>query len=132
MKQTSSALPRALRDVGYGVVAEQNLLHNRRIMVIFLTHGTPQIAGMPLFLHGADRAPKLGETTVEIEGQRVPLRPALWCLTLPFNLTGLLAGTVPCGLNSERLPIGLPIGSIRTRTLRQNHAGVGGIPHSPL
>jgi aspartyl-tRNA(Asn)/glutamyl-tRNA(Gln) amidotransferase subunit A len=54
-------------------------------------------------------APRLGETTVEIDGEAVPMRPALRRFTLPFNLAGLPACTVPCGFSSEGLPIGLQI-----------------------
>jgi aspartyl-tRNA(Asn)/glutamyl-tRNA(Gln) amidotransferase subunit A len=54
-------------------------------------------------------APRLGESTVEIDGEAVPMRPALRRFTLPFNLAGLPACTVPCGFSSEGLPIGLQI-----------------------
>jgi aspartyl-tRNA(Asn)/glutamyl-tRNA(Gln) amidotransferase subunit A len=54
-------------------------------------------------------APQLQETTVQIDGKQVPMRPALRRFTLPFNLTGFPACTVPCGFSPEGLPIGLQI-----------------------
>jgi aspartyl-tRNA(Asn)/glutamyl-tRNA(Gln) amidotransferase subunit A len=53
--------------------------------------------------------PKLGETTVEIDGHQVPMRPTLRRFTLPFNLSGHPSCTVPCGFSPEGLPIGLQI-----------------------
>ena len=37
------------------------------------------------------------------------MRPALRRFTLPFNLSGLPACTIPCGLSPDGLPIGLQI-----------------------
>jgi Asp-tRNA(Asn)/Glu-tRNA(Gln) amidotransferase A subunit family amidase len=54
-------------------------------------------------------ASKLGETNVDIDGRQVSMWPALRLFTLPFNLSGLPACTVPCGFSSDRLPIGLQI-----------------------
>jgi aspartyl-tRNA(Asn)/glutamyl-tRNA(Gln) amidotransferase subunit A len=53
--------------------------------------------------------PPLGADTVDIGGQVVPMRPVLRRLTLPFNLAGFLACTIPCGVSPEGLPIGLQI-----------------------
>ena len=38
-----------------------------------------------------------------------PLRPSLIRFTRPFNVTGHPAASVPCGVTSEGLPIGLQI-----------------------
>lgn len=54
-------------------------------------------------------APKLGDDQVEIDDHQVPMRPALRRLTLPFNLSGLPACTIPCGFSPDGLPIGLQI-----------------------
>ncbi len=54
-------------------------------------------------------APRLGEDTLDIGGHAVPMRPMLRRLTLPFNLSGFPACTIPCGLSPEGLPIGLQI-----------------------
>jgi aspartyl-tRNA(Asn)/glutamyl-tRNA(Gln) amidotransferase subunit A len=54
-------------------------------------------------------APKLSDTTVDIDGQQLPMRSTLRRLTLPFNLSGLPAITIPCGFSPEGLPIGLQI-----------------------
>ncbi|MEE9146139.1 MAG: amidase [Candidatus Tectomicrobia bacterium] len=53
--------------------------------------------------------PKLGDDQVDIDGSQVPMRPALRRFTLPFNLSGLPACTIPCGLSPDGLPIGLQI-----------------------
>jgi len=54
-------------------------------------------------------SPRLGDDTVEIGGHAVPMRPMLRRLTLPFNLSGLPACTIPCGISPDGLPIGLQI-----------------------
>ncbi len=54
-------------------------------------------------------SPRLGDDTVEMDGGAVPMRPMLRRLTLPFNLSGLPACTVPCGISPDGLPIGLQI-----------------------
>ncbi len=53
--------------------------------------------------------PKLGDDQIDINGSQVPMRPALRRFTLPFNLSGLPACTIPCGLSPDGLPIGLQI-----------------------
>jgi aspartyl-tRNA(Asn)/glutamyl-tRNA(Gln) amidotransferase subunit A len=45
----------------------------------------------------------------EINGESVDPARSLACLTMPFNLTGGPAATVPCGFSSEGLPVGLQI-----------------------
>jgi aspartyl-tRNA(Asn)/glutamyl-tRNA(Gln) amidotransferase subunit A len=54
-------------------------------------------------------SPRLGDDTVEIGGNTVPMRPMLRRLTLPFNLSGFPACTIPCGMSPDGLPIGLQI-----------------------
>jgi aspartyl-tRNA(Asn)/glutamyl-tRNA(Gln) amidotransferase subunit A len=54
-------------------------------------------------------APTLGDNQVDVDGHQLPMRPLLRRLTLPFNLSGLPACTIPCGFSPDGLPIGLQI-----------------------
>jgi aspartyl-tRNA(Asn)/glutamyl-tRNA(Gln) amidotransferase subunit A len=54
-------------------------------------------------------APRLGQTQVHLGQRQTSTREALLRLMRPFNLTGLPAISVPCGLTSAGLPIGLQI-----------------------
>ncbi|MGB4863087.1 MAG: amidase [Tepidiformaceae bacterium] len=51
----------------------------------------------------------IGEEQVEVEGMKLTTGGAFASLTLPFNLAGVPAISLPCGFNSEGLPIGLQI-----------------------
>lgn len=52
-------------------------------------------------------APRIGQREVIIDGETVPVLALLTRYTRVFNLTGLLAISVPCGFSSEGLPVGL-------------------------
>jgi len=76
-------------------------------------------------LHGRDAlllptlpivAPRLGAMTVRIGGSEEPVRNVMLRLTQLFNITGHPALTLPCGVTSERLPIGLQVVGARGRT----------------
>ena len=52
-------------------------------------------------------APKIGATSARLDDVDVPLVRAFLDVTLPFNLTGQPAISVPCGFSKSGLPIGL-------------------------
>ncbi|HXV93998.1 MAG TPA: amidase family protein, partial [Pseudonocardia sp.] len=67
------------------------------------------------------RATPIGAPAVEIGGRSVPVRPALLALTLPFNLTGWPAVSVPFpapdagagGSEFAGLPLGVQVVGVR-------------------
>jgi aspartyl-tRNA(Asn)/glutamyl-tRNA(Gln) amidotransferase subunit A len=54
-------------------------------------------------------APKIGETAVEIEGSLEDVRLAATRLVRGMDVLGLPALSLPCGLDSNRMPLGLQI-----------------------
>lgn len=54
-------------------------------------------------------APAVGAASVEIAGRSYPLHTAVTQLTMPFNLAGLPAISVPWGVSRAGVPIGLQL-----------------------
>lgn len=54
-------------------------------------------------------AAPIGDETVVLRGEARDLRPVYNRLTSPINLVGLPALSLPCGFNSQGLPIGLQL-----------------------
>jgi len=57
----------------------------------------------------ATAAPRIGQAIVEIDGQPEDVRLASTRLVRAINVLGLPALSMPCGMNSEGLPLGLQI-----------------------
>jgi aspartyl-tRNA(Asn)/glutamyl-tRNA(Gln) amidotransferase subunit A len=54
-------------------------------------------------------APPVGTETIVLNGVELPLIVATSLSTFPANIAGLPAISVPCGLDSDGLPIGLQL-----------------------
>ncbi|HHY65613.1 MAG TPA: hypothetical protein GX517_00165, partial [Alicyclobacillus sp.] len=53
--------------------------------------------------------PKVGQEQVQIQGNDVPVWDALVSMTAPWNVVGFPAVSVPCGVDSRGLPVGLQV-----------------------
>jgi len=54
-------------------------------------------------------APLLGQTTLDLAGETVPLRPNIGIYTQPISFAGLPVAAVPVWLPNETLPIGVQV-----------------------
>jgi len=83
-------------------------------------------------------APRIGETTVRLAGRDEDVRLAATRLVRGMNALGLPAVSMPCGLNPDRLPIGLQIigpafdEAVILRIAAALEDGGVGIPPCPL
>lgn len=61
-------------------------------------------------------APLLGADVVDIDGRAEPVRNVMLRLTQLFNITGHPAISLPCGMTSDHLPVGLQLAGSSGRT----------------
>jgi aspartyl-tRNA(Asn)/glutamyl-tRNA(Gln) amidotransferase subunit A len=79
-------------------------------------------------------APKIGEGSVGVGGQMLPVRALTLRLTQLFNVTGHPAVSLPCGATRDGLPIGIQLVGARRQTevlLRTALAVEAALPGSP-
>ena len=109
---------RSRLELGRYVLAEDYVraLRGREVLRTQVTEalGTKSALLLPTL---AIPAPKLGSTTVRIGASEEPVRNVMLRLTQLFNITGHPAITLPCGLTSLGLPVGLQLVGAETRGL---------------
>jgi len=55
------------------------------------------------------KAPRIGQTTMTVGGETLPVRANLGLFTQPLSFIGLPVATVPVWTDGERLPIGVQV-----------------------
>ena len=100
----------ALLDQGQFVLAADYLdAQRRRRQLIETLRGVLDQVDVIVTPATPNTAPKIGETTVEIGGQKEDARLAATRFVRALNMAGVPALSVPCGVDSKGLPIGLQI-----------------------
>lgn len=101
---------RALLDAG-STFSAIHYIKAQRLRAIIQKEFAEAFKKIDLFaLPGAPAtAPRIGERTASIGGMEVDVEMAFLRFACPFNLTGLPAISIPCGLGGGDLPIGLQL-----------------------
>jgi Asp-tRNA(Asn)/Glu-tRNA(Gln) amidotransferase A subunit family amidase len=92
-----------LRAVDY--IKAQRLRRGLRAALSAPLESSADVLITPTVLTGACKP----AAALEFNGTRLPIHPALTRCTLPFNLTGMPAISIPCGVDAHGFPVGLQI-----------------------
>jgi aspartyl-tRNA(Asn)/glutamyl-tRNA(Gln) amidotransferase subunit A len=93
------------------LVAAGRYLKGQRIRRLLVEGFRDAMAGVDVIITPATAVPatKLGESVVTIDGKEEELFRVLARISSPFDMTGLPALALPCGLTKRGLPVGLQI-----------------------
>ncbi len=93
------------------LVAAGRYLKGQRIRRLLVEGFRETMAGVDVVITPATAVPatKLGESVVTIDGEEEELFRILARISSPFDMTGLPALALPCGLTKRGLPVGLQI-----------------------
>lgn len=92
-----------LRAVDY--IKAQRLRRSLRTALSAPLESTAEVLVTPTVITGACKP----TATLDFNGAQLPIHPALTRCTLPFNLTGMPAISIPCGFDAQGFPVGLQI-----------------------
>lgn len=92
-------------------VSAVDYLHAQRVRRVILKHWNAVFQNIDCLLTPTTPvvATKFGQKTARLGNKDKPLVRAYLDLTLPFNLSGHPAVSIPCGFSSDGLPIGMQI-----------------------
>ena len=92
-------------------VAAADYVNGQRARVLLRDEVAAALSGLDVLVAPTTpvAATAVGTSEIDVNGERLPVRPSLIRFTRPFNATGHPALSIPCGFTSGGLPIGLQI-----------------------